>query len=86
MKKIILLILIAVLVAACQQAVQKDAAMEKESDVMKKPAMQTPNTAGGDPAVDAVGSDVSNAENVENSLSSDNLGDLDSGFNEVQNI
>ena len=79
MKKAIfpIFILIIVFIAACQQAVQKDA-MEK--------AAETPKTAAGDAAVDAVGSDISNVESVEDDLSADGLGDLDSGLTDVQNI
>ena len=74
MKKIIfpIFILIIVFIAACHQAVQKE--------VMEKTA------ATGDAAVDAVGSDISNVESVEDDLNTDGLGDLDSGFTDVQNI
>ncbi len=79
MKKLILpiLILVVVIVAACQRSVQNDA-MQK--------AAQTTKTATGDAAVDSIGSDISNAETAEHDLSDDNLSDLDSGFNDVQNI
>lgn len=79
MKKIIfpVFILIIFYIAACQQAVQEEV-MEKPAEILK--------TATGDAAVDAVGSDISNVESVEDDLSADGLADLDSGFSDVQNI
>ena len=72
MKRILLSIFILLLIsiAACQPA--------------KKEVTQA--TATGDAAVDAVGKDLNNTDNVEKDLSTDNLGNLDSGLSDVQNI
>lgn len=40
----------------------------------------------GDPAVNAVGKDLGNVDSVEKDLGADELGDLDSGLADVQNI
>lgn len=71
-----ILVLMLVFIAACQQA--KPGAMEKPADV--------PAAATGDAAVDSVGNGISNVDNVEKDLSSDELNDLDSGFEDVQSI
>ena len=42
--------------------------------------------ATGDAAVDAVGKDLNSTDTVANDLSTDTLGNLDSGLSDVQNI
>ena len=81
MKKQILFIfiLMIVFIAACQQAVQKEAAQ-------KRPAEAPKTAATGDAAVDAVGKDINNVNSVEKDLGTDQLGDLDSGLADVQKI
>ena len=50
-------------------------------------APETPKVeTTGEAVVDAVGSDLNNVDNVEKDLSADELGDLDSGLADVQNI
>ncbi|MBI2557821.1 hypothetical protein HYW20_00720 [Candidatus Woesearchaeota archaeon] len=76
MKKIFLIsiAILAVLMIACKPATQVPA------DVMQKPA------ATSDAAVDAVGTDINNVDSVEKDLSTNDLGDLDSGLSDVENI
>ena len=85
MKKIIFLILVLVLISisACQQAA-KETVMEKKEGVMEKTEPKVEAT--GNAAVDAVGNDINNVNNVEKDLSTDELGDLDAGLSDVQNI
>lgn len=74
MKKILLsfFILVLISIVACQKAVKK---------------VETPKVeATGDAAVDAVGNDLNNVDSVEKDLSGDNLSDLDSGLQDIQNI
>ena len=82
MKKLLLpmIIILIISLAACQQA--KEPVMEKKTDVMEK----TPITGTGEAVVDAVGNDLTNVDTVEKDLSTDELSDLDSGFENVQNI
>ena len=40
----------------------------------------------GDAAVDAVGNDLNNVDAVDQDLSTDELGDLDTGLSDVENI
>ncbi len=72
---LLILILIVISIAACQQ---NQDVVEKKSDAMEKTV--------GDAAVDAVGNDLNNVNTVEKDLSADGLSDLDSGFEDVQNI
>ena len=83
MKKILLpiFILLVISLAACQQAV-KEPVMEKKTDVMEK----IPATGTGEAAVDAVGNGLTNVDDVEKDLSSDDLSDVDAGLADVQNI
>ena len=78
--KIVLVVLSIFLIflIACQQTVKKET----------KPATTTTPTTGaaGDSAVDAVGKDLNNTDTVANDLSTDTLGNLDSGLSDVQNI
>ncbi|MDP3765472.1 MAG: hypothetical protein Q8R04_03085 [Nanoarchaeota archaeon] len=94
MKKVLLLILVLMIIslAACQQQA-KEPAMEKKTDVMEKKdgAMQKAPEAPkvettGDAAVDAVGNDLNNVDSVDKDLDPDQLSDLDSGLADVQNI
>ncbi len=80
MKKILFLffVLIVISIAACQQA--KQDVMEKKTDVMEKAP------ATGEAVVDAVGNDLNNVDTVEKDLGTDELGDLDAGLTDVQNI
>ncbi|MBI3035940.1 hypothetical protein HYY71_06480 [Candidatus Woesearchaeota archaeon] len=87
-KLLSVLVLLVVSIAACQQAA-KEPVMEKKADVMEKKeeAMQKETPAAtGEAAVDAVGNDLTNVDAVEKDLSSDELGDLDAGLADVQNI
>ena len=88
MKKILLsvFILLVISLAACQQAA-KEPVMEKNGDVMQKevPKVETA-PATGNAAVDAVGNGLTNVDDVEKDLSSDDLSDVDDGLADVQNI
>ena len=84
MKKSLLFvfILLIIFIVTCQKAPKQDV-MEKKGDVMEKvPAV----TTTGEAVVDAVGDDLTNVNNVEKDLSSDELSDLDAGLTDVQNI
>ena len=72
--KIVLVVLSIFLIflIACQQTVKKET----------KPV----TTSTGDSAVDAVGKDLNSTDTVANDLSTDPLGNLDSGLSDVQNI
>jgi len=86
MKKILLLIfiLMVIFIAACQQA--KQDVIEKKEDAMKK-APEIPKVeTTGETAVDSIGDDLTNVNNVEKDLSADELSDLDAGLADVQNI
>jgi len=80
--KIMLAILSIFLISliACQQAVKKEV---KPVTTTTTP-IAAPTT--GDAAVDAVGNDLNTTNSVANDLSTDNLGSLDSGLADVQNI
>lgn len=75
MKKAIsaVLIFLVISIAACQPA-------------KKEVKAETKFGATGEAAVDAVGNDLNNADNVENDLDSSELNELDSGFEDVQSI
>ena len=77
MKRILLSIFIFLLISivACQQAA-------KTVTTTTAPATHTT----GDAAVDAVGKDMNSTDSVEKDLSTDDLGNLDSGLSDVQNI
>lgn len=51
-------------------------------ELKEKPKVETT----GDPAVNSVGKDLGNVDSVEKDLGADELGDLDSGLADVQNI
>lgn len=65
-------------------------ACQPKIDVMQKPSeiqTQQPTTeATGDSAADSFGNDMSNVNNEDKELSSSELGDMDSGFSDVENI
>ena len=81
MKKLLLTIFILLIISivACKQAVQEDVMEKKE---VTEPVVETT----GEAAVDAVGNDLNNVNNVEKDLSVDELDDLDSGLTDVENI
>ena len=74
MKKILSLIIIVMvlLLVACQKPVEKE--------VLK----ETGTTS--DAAVDAVGNDLNDVNDVEEELNTDDLNDVESGLNDVENI
>ena len=80
MQKILLAICIMLLISAvaCQQGVKKIYPENAQTGAQA--------TTTGDAAVDAVGNDLNNADSVGKDLSADQLGDLDSGLNDVQKI
>ena len=73
MKKMISFILIIMLVsiAACRTAVKETTQVD---------------VSGSDAAVDAVGNDLNNVNDVEEELNTDDLNDVESGLNDVENI
>ena len=85
MNKILLsiFILLIISISACQQAA-KEPVMEKKEDAMQKEVPKVETT--GEAVVDAVGNDLTNVNNVEKDLSTDELSDLDAGLTDVQNI
>lgn len=84
MKKLLFLIFVLVLmtIAACQQAAEPAAGKKEEAMQKIEPQVETT----GDAAVDAVGNDLNNVNSVEKDLGADELGDLDSGLSDIQNI
>lgn len=80
MKKEVLsiLILMAVSIVACQQAVKKEV-IEKMPEAPKLDATR-------EAAVDSVGKDLDNVNNVEKDLSTEELSDLDAELADMQNI
>ena len=87
MRKILLSIFLLMLVSvvACQQAAKKETTGQDAMEKTKTITTPQPD-ATGNAAVDAVGSGLNKANADENDLGVDNLGDLDSGFSDVQNI
>ena len=87
MKKILLsiFILLVISIVACQQTA-KETVMEKK-EVVTEQVLEVPQTeTTGEAVVDAVGNDLTNVNDVEKDLSTDELSDLDSGLTDVQNI
>jgi len=84
MKRIRLVICIAILITivACQQGVKKTPAENTQASG----AQVTTSTDTGDATVDSVGNDLNNVNNDEKDLSTNNLSDVDSGLQDVQNI
>ncbi len=85
MKKLLLFlsVLLVISIVACKPAAKE--VMEKKEEVMEKtPEIATETT--GEAVVDAVGNDLNNANNDEKDLGIDELGDLDSGLADIQNI
>lgn len=82
MKRVISLVVVLLIVsmAACKQEVKKEA--PKTEAKVETPKIETT----GDASVDTVGKDLGNVDNVEKDLSADQLGDLDSGLADIQNI
>lgn len=77
-----LFIVLMIFAAACAPKAPAPDVMEKKEVMEITPAAP----ATGEAAVDAVGDDLTNVNTVENDLSTDELGDLDSGLADVQNI
>ena len=75
-----ILSLFLIFLIACQQAAK--------TETKTVPVTTTTPATGttGDAAVDAVGKDLSNTDSVEKDLSTDALGNLDSGLSDVQKI
>ena len=79
---IILLVFIVSIVIACQKATNGT-----DLGTMKKTETSiSGGSAGANAAVDSVGNDLNTANADEKDLGTDNLSDVDSGLNEVQNI
>ncbi|MEK6983841.1 MAG: hypothetical protein AABX33_04675 [Nanoarchaeota archaeon] len=80
--------ILVIILAACQPA-KKDVITNEELTKIKEDMTKTtPAQQGttGNAAVDAVGKDLNQVSNEEKELSTDQLGDLDSGLNDVENI
>lgn len=78
-----LLIFVVFLIAACNQA------KKQQQEVIQKtvtPAAATAEAPTGNAAVDSVGQDISNVDNIEKDLNTDQLGDLDAGLQDIQDI
>lgn len=74
MKYKVILVIFLVFLIACKQATKQQ--------IMPKTDMP----ATGDAAVDSVGQDISNVDNIEKDLNTDQLGDLDAGLQDIQDI
>ena len=68
----VLLAVMLLLLVACKQKTEK----------VQAPKIETT----GDAAVDSVGKDIGNVDSIEKDLNIDELNDLDSGLDEIQNI
>lgn len=76
-------ILLIISLAACQQAVKKEAG----ADSMKKTEATAPKAeATGNAAVDGIGNDINGVDAVDKDLNSNQLSDLGSGLADIQNI
>ena len=83
MKKILAICIILLMIAvACQQGVKKAPA----ENVQAGGSQATTATTTGDATVDSVGNDLNKVNTDEKDLSTNNLGDVDSGLQDVQNI
>ncbi len=89
MKRLLLiLILITVLVVGCQQAAKQEV-LEGVPEVVTTPEVvtETPEVeTTGEQVVDDVGNDLNDISSVEDDLSIDDLEDLDSVLNDIENI
>ncbi len=75
MKKIVVIIFIILLISVV-------ACKPKTTKKIEPPKIETT----GDAAVDAVGKDLNNVDSIEEDLNIDELNDLDSGLEDIQNI
>lgn len=67
-------------IVACKKAAE---------EVMVKEEVKAPEASvevTGDAAVDAVGSDLNNIQNVEKDLGTEDLNEIDSGLQDIENI
>lgn len=78
---IAILSLALILLIACQQA-----AKEVKQDVMEKVAETPQAETTGEAVVDSVGNDLNTVNSVEQDLSDEQLGDLDSGLADIEKI
>ena len=69
-------------IAACKQAA-KEEVMEKKEEVT---APEAPVEATGEVVVDAVGNDLNSIQIVEKDLGTEDLNELDSGLQDIENI
>ncbi len=86
MKKILLSIFILLLISisACKQAVKKEI-VEKKEETPKIPETPKVETTGN-AAVDAVGNDLNSIQSVEKDLGAEELDEIDSGLQDIENI
>jgi len=83
-KFIIAILAIALIfLVACQQTVKED--IPKEDGAGEGVQTQITSTPS-EPAVDNVGNDITNIDTVEKDLNTDELGDLDSGLSDIEDI
>lgn len=84
MKKILLVLLAVILVSgiACQQATRQQASQKPEVPA----STAAPGGTAGDAAVDSVGKNLNNIDNVEKDLNADQLNDINASLQEIQNI
>lgn len=73
---IVIFLIMLVFTASCKQVVKQDTAKAETPEV----------ETTGDAAVDSVGKDLNNVDSIEEDLSIDELNNLDSGLQDIQNI
>ena len=95
MKKVLSLVFVIMVVsiAACQQAVNKDAAQSQGDsasplDNIPSPVIGSNQKTGstGNSDIDSIGSNIDNSNKDEKDLGTDDFSDLDSGLMDVENI
>ena len=73
---IVIFLIMLVFIASCKRTVKQD------TTKVETPKVETT----GDAAVDSVGKDLNNVDSIEEDLNIDELNDLDSGLQDIQNI
>ena len=84
MKKLLFFIFVMMLVSisACKQAVKEE--IKKEEVITQE--SQTKVETTGEAVVDAVGNDLNSIQSVEKDLGTEELNEIDSGLQDIENI
>ena len=84
MKKLLFFIFVMMIVSisACKQAVKEQ--IKKEDVIIQESQIEVGTT--GEAVVDAVGNDLNSIQSVEKDLGTEDLNELDSGLQDIENI